>query len=227
VNRTSPPPRESHRGSSNRVLVFAGGVAVATLALSLAAHQSHYFPGDLQLARAFQSMHSEALLSAMKWVSYAFEGWRSALLVLLAAALVLWRMGRFEAALTLLAGLISLLGDPIKLLVARPRPSPDLLIVYTTETGKSFPSGHSLFAALLLGTLAYFALTRTKRHGSRVLVVSCCVGMTLLVGASRVYLGVHWPSDVVGGYLFAFLVLCILIWFYQTWSGRLRNRLGL
>jgi len=117
-------------------------------------------------------------------------------------ALWLWWRGRGRFALMLL--LVILVGRGIteveKLAVARPRPNlePHLTVVKTW----SFPSGHATSSMIFYLTLA-LALTA----GTRWLrpTVFAAVLLSLLIGVSRVMLGVHWPSDVVGGWAFGML----------------------
>jgi membrane-associated phospholipid phosphatase len=127
----------------------------------------------------------------MEWVSYLTGGWRSAALVL-ASGIVVWLcLGRLEGGLVLVAGLCSLLDSPIKVVVNRPRPTAALVQVLATEHGTGFPSGHALFAAVFLGFLAYLAATRLRKRSLRTLSFAGFLMLILLIGASRVYLGVH------------------------------------
>ncbi|UHG94752.1 phosphatase PAP2 family protein [Spirosoma oryzicola] len=80
----------------------------------------------------------------------------------------------------------------------RQRPT---LVAYYPETGYSFPSGHSATAMTLYGLLGYWLVRGRRRIRSRWLVGFSAVGLILLVGFSRIYLGVHFLSDVLGGYL--------------------------
>jgi len=117
-------------------------------------------------------------------------------------ALWLWYAGRGRLGLTLL--LIALIGRGLseaqKYWIARVRPDiePHLIIVKTS----SFPSGHATSSMIFYLTLA-LALTRdTRWHRA---AAAAAIVLSLLVGTSRVMLGVHWPSDVVGGWAFGLL----------------------
>lgn len=120
--------------------------------------------------------------------------------VTLAAAGFLWLGARRATALYLLAAVGSglALSNTAKALFDRPRPDlvPHGASVYTA----SFPSGHSMMAAVTWLTLAL--LLATTFHGRRlkVYVVALAVLVTVAVGVSRVYLGVHWPTDVLAGW---------------------------
>jgi len=201
------------RNSPNRNLLIAtGSLAVIAIAMSVCAHWLPRFPGDLNLTLLFQSIHSNTLLSFMKWVSYITAGWRSALLVIAGGLVVCWRLGKREAIMMIAAGLGSLLDSVLKIMVERPRPTPDLVQVWVVEQSSSFPSGHAFYAMIFLGLAVYFAFTYMHRSGLRTLLMVSLIILILLIGASRVYLGAHWPSDVLGGYLSGVVFLGIFIW---------------
>lgn len=92
----------------------------------------------------------------------------------------------------------------LKLLFHRERPPDDFWLIH--ETGLSFPSGHAVFAAVFFGMLAL--LIARPHHGRtmwlRALGVAVCIFMANLVAMSRVWLGVHYPTDVIGGLLLGF-----------------------
>lgn len=93
------------------------------------------------------------------------------------------------------------------------RPRPDLVphgsFVYTA----SFPSGHSMMAAVTYLTLGVLIARVLPQRRQKVYVLSIAAILTVLVGVSRVYLGVHWPTDVAAGWLAgaAWAVLCVLV----------------
>jgi Membrane-associated phospholipid phosphatase len=121
----------------------------------------------------------------------------------LLAALYLWRRRKPWAACLLLGTLI---GHPlslaIKLLANRPRPSQerDMVEVLMPTSGTSFPSGHALSAVLFFGFLAYLAWVLLPRPRLRRALAAGLAAIAVLIGLSRVYVGGHWFSDVLGGW---------------------------
>jgi undecaprenyl-diphosphatase len=155
----------------------------------------------------------------MECISSIFGGWSAVLVVVAAGIVVWWRVGRLEAIMILVGGLITLVNTALKLAINRPRPSADLVHVLSPEQTSGFPSGHAFFVILILGLAAYFVLINLKNRVLRMLVLAGLIAVILLTGISRVYLGVHWPSDVVGGYLIGGVFLTALIWFHRTWKA--------
>ena len=198
--------------------IIVGFLAILGLSLSIFARFRMYFPGDLYLTLRLQSFYSHSLLSVMQWVSFIFGGWCSVLVVIVIGILVWWRIGGLGAILIPIAGLLTLIEIPLKLAIGRPRPSADLVRVFSHEQDNGFPSGHALFAILVLGLLAYFMFINVKNRILQKVILGCLIVLILLIGASRVYLGVHWPSDVIGGYVIGGTLLTVLIWFHQTWT---------
>ena len=130
----------------------------------------------------------------------------------LAAGWLALRGRRADAALVVAAtGGAALLVPLLKHLVARARPPvADRLIA---ESSWSYPSGHTLGATAVLGVLAVVVTARLARRAYRVLVAAVAATAVVAIGLSRVYLGVHWPSDVLAGWLVGglWLTLCVVV----------------
>lgn len=102
------------------------------------------------------------------------------------------------------------------------RPRPDLVPHGAYVMTNSFPSGHSMLAAVTFLTLGGLLAEYTKKRRLKIYVLSLSVVLTLLVGFSRVYLGVHWPTDVLAGWT-AGASWALLCWFTAYWLQRRRQ----
>jgi undecaprenyl-diphosphatase len=143
-------------------------------------------------------------------------------LVVILAVSYLIAIRRRLVALILVASIAggALLNFLLKVSIARPRP--DLVAHLVKETTMSFPSGHSANSAVVYLTLAILLATTQTRSRIRWLIVTCALLITMIIGLSRVYLGVHWPSDVVAGWAVG-ATWALLCWFVMA---RFRDRLG-
>lgn len=103
------------------------------------------------------------------------------------------------------------LSSVLKYLIGRPRP--ELVAADAFTFTSSFPSGHSMMSAVIYLTLAALIARLMERRGLKLYALGIAITLTLLVGVSRVYLGVHWPSDVLAGWSAgaAWALLCWLI----------------
>jgi membrane-associated phospholipid phosphatase len=144
-------------------------------------------------------------------------------LVALTALLLLVRARRPDAAALLVtaAAGASLLVVLVKLLVGRARPGVDGVLVLVDSF--SFPSAHSAQAVATYGAFAYLAGHAAPRWGQRVAAWTAAALIALLVGFSRLYLGVHWLTDVLGGYALGAAWLAIVITATATYH-RLRSQ---
>jgi len=190
-------------------------IIIPLLALSAAAATAVYFSGDLPITRLLQRSNNPYfhwLMVAVSWPGNSYHQWGVALC---AAALLLWFRLRIEAACLLISlGSSSLLANAIKLIIARPRPAPDLVKVYLHHSTFSFPSGHVVTYTVFYGFLFYLVYTLMRPSVFRSMPLAVFGALIGLVGLSRVYLGAHWASDALGGYSFGLAWLALMIHLY-------------
>jgi len=138
-------------------------------------------------------------------------------------AVIFWKRHlHVEALMTIgISWTNALMRTLIKQLVHRPRPNPLLVRRTKLSQGKSFPSGHVASALTFWGWLFALGmlLLRGKRSWQKGLL-GFPVLVLILVGPSRIYLGEHWATDVLGGYLFGGLLLGIGLWIYLNLKER-------
>lgn len=104
--------------------------------------------------------------------------------------------------------LITILNQALKFIIKRPRPIDHRII---EETGFSFPSGHSMASMAFYGFMIYLIYKYTKNKYLKIVLISILSLLILMIGISRIYLGVHYTSDVLGGFLISFAYLIIYI----------------
>jgi len=150
-------------------------------------------------------MEGFTFLGSVKWVGAAVV-----LIALVLFAKRKWSLGLF---ILLSTGVGTLFNVILKNIFKRQRPEIHRII---SESGYSFPSGHSTGAFIFYGSIAYLILHYTNKRGWQLLGVIIIALLILAIGLSRIYLGVHYPSDVIGGYSAGgvWLIICILVFRY-------------
>nr|HET6904647.1 phosphatase PAP2 family protein [Ktedonobacteraceae bacterium] len=178
---------------------------------------------DVRITHAFQRQRAAWVRTTVGILTYVCGSppiFRTAATLI---ALVLWKMQlRLEAYLTLAITLSSaLLKNGLQQAINRPRPSPLLVEVHQKSKGKSFPSGHVTTALTFWGWFMALAAIRLKKKNRwQKLLLGSPALLIGLTGPTRIYLGDHWASDVLGGYLFGGAWLGIFVQLYK----RLRLR---
>ena len=104
--------------------------------------------------------------------------------------------------------LITILNQILKFIFQRPRPSEFMII---KEFGYSFPSGHSMVGMAFYGLLIYLIYKKIKNKSLKVLLIILLSFLILMIGISRIYLGVHYTSDVLAGFVISIAYLILYI----------------
>ncbi len=213
-----PPERATvslRRRYAPQAALWLSAAAIFVFSAFLA-HFYDRFPGDERLTDAFQSVDVPALGGYLAFVNALGDVWlHTALVIGVAVLLGLMRAG-WESLLVLYTAFPSFVNGVTKDWVGRPRPSEDLVNVPDGIAGFSFPSGHTVSTAALFIVL-FFAVPAVVRHrGLRWLLQAGCLLMVVSAGPARVYIGAHWPSDVVAGYLLMALLVVPLLYVYVS-----------
>ena len=204
------PANMALNGGVRMALVSAWSVALVGV-LSVLAGVYDRFPGDLAVADGIQSIATPRIDDLMEAVSLVGSGqFGIAMWSVVVVVVVIARRWR-TAILLVAAAPTPLLVRLLKEVVARPRPSEEFVRVLGDNSSPSFPSGHTYVAFLVLGLIGGLLVVRLRHILLRRTLMALIILAVVLVGISRVYIGAHWPSDVLGGVLAGSAVLGILL----------------
>jgi membrane-associated phospholipid phosphatase len=170
---------------------------------------------EIAISRELQEEKHPVLTAYMQFVSW-FGYNQTAIPTILLTALLFslfsyWR----EALFTLLTSLASVINSGLKLLIDRPRPTADVVEIYSTLQTNSFPSGHVVHYVVFFGFLL-IVLYRLHRLNTYLRLVLALFFVLLIfsVPFSRMYLGAHWFIDVLAGFFLGLILLSGLLYFY-------------
>ncbi|GHO43851.1 phosphatase PAP2 family protein [Ktedonospora formicarum] len=178
---------------------------------------------DVLITREFQEHRTPLLDTIMLAVSYIGSNFMLSTLVVIVAALAFWIVNlRLEAVFIIGLSLVSsLLNVGLKLWINRPRPAASLVEIIQVAGGKSFPSGHVMSYMAFWGLLLSFGLILFKRdRWWHYLLLVIPTLFIILVGPSRIYLGDHWASDVLGAYIISLVLLTLTLWLYLRFKRK-------
>lgn len=163
---------------------------------------------DIKVMDYIHSETNEGLLGVMKFISFIGS---EKFLIPAIGIIVLYNLLKkdfYISKLLILSTLGSyLLNFLLKLFFQRGRPFDYFLV---NQGGLSYPSGHSMVTMTLYSTIAFLLAKKTESICAKRLIYLLSFVMICLMGMSRLYLGVHWPTDIVGGYLMGYIFYSIL-----------------
>ncbi|MEU2064509.1 phosphatase PAP2 family protein [Streptomyces sp. NPDC013455] len=209
----SPPRRTPARRTAARVAVVLGGCAVLLLALvAVRWHPLVSLDDDISRTTHRWAVQERGVTHAFRVLTdWVWDPVTMRLVCAAAAVWLVWRRAAWWTALWLAVtcALAAIVQQSVKAALGRPRPVwPDPV---DTAHYAAFPSGHAMTATVVCGLLLW--LLRRCRPG-RVLwwtAVTAALVSVVGVGVTRVWLGVHWPSDVLGGWLFGALLVALAV----------------
>jgi membrane-associated phospholipid phosphatase len=216
---TSPKPVRRRRAFVFQLGLFL--LIIAFAILTFLAKRIAYFPIDLEVTRTLQNITNPFVSGLMSVVSWAGNSPQAFIIPVIVIGLLYGFGFRWEAVASLSTVVVGAVTNLLlKIAIHRPRPASGLIHVNSTFGSYSFPSGHVMYYVYFFGFMCFLAFTLFKRSWKRSLLLIIFGGHILLVGASRIYLGAHWASDVLGAYLLGGLVLIAFIQFYRWGKKR-------
>ncbi|MBC8054347.1 MAG: phosphatase PAP2 family protein [Sphingobacteriaceae bacterium] len=170
---------------------------------------------DKEFSEEIQEHQHPILDNLMKIVSSVGIFPYSFILVIVSALIFFLFKLRKEALYICLTGISGVVSSGLKILINRPRPTEDVVRIIEQTKRQSFPSGHVLFYVVFFGFLALLMHhLKTIPRSIRITVGGISLFQIFMVPISRVYLGAHWFTDVLGGFLLGMLCLLILSYMY-------------
>lgn len=201
------------------IILFQGYLILASVAfliLAFLARASPYSSLDLAITQLMQSYRPAWLVSLMIMVTEIGNTIEAIIIICLLCLIIYLLKFRWEAVVCVIgASLASLVDATIKIFIHRPRPAAKLVNVFQQLNDFSFPSGHVMLYTIFFGFILFLVYTIPNKSLVRSLLLFLFGMLIVLVGPSRVYLGEHWTSDVIGAYLLGSLELWVVIWFYR------------
>ncbi len=220
AQETAPAPERRRRAVAFELALLVLIAAFAGLTVLVATTPTDNV--DLLITHGLQTVASPAfgtLMVALSWPGYVPQ---SFIIVALIVGLLYGFGLHWEALAAIIAVVLEeAMNLVVKDAVRRARPGATLVHVSVALNSYSFPSGHVTFYMGFFGFIWFLAFTLLKPSWKRTLLLVIFGGLIVLIGISRIFLGEHWASDVLGGYLLGSLTLIASIQIYRWGKARL------
>ena len=190
--------------------------AVGLTYLAVVASQQAFSYTDLNITQWVKGLDFPGLHTTLSAVNVFTDAQMAIALWMVAGAFFVLRSRPLEAiAVFMISGLW--IGDALmSAVVARPAPSPELSSGVGFSLSSTFPSGHITGAVAFYGLLTFLTLKNVKHGHLRVVVPALSIAIIGLASVARVYASAHWPSDVLGSYLFGFIGVVAIATLYTS-----------
>jgi undecaprenyl-diphosphatase len=206
--------------------VIVASIAL-TFQLSVEAAEEETVSGDVLVSSWVQRASVpgiEYLVEFLNWIGRPIP---LAMLTGIVAVGLMSRRRYAEAILILPATGTHAVNAILKNVIQSPRPTNEYVTVHDHAAGFGFPSGHTMAVVVFCGVVAYLAWRLIERRRYQYAVHAIVALAVVGIGFSRIYSGAHWPSDVLGGYLWgAFYTGAIVLLFHRVQPRSTANRLS-
>lgn len=203
--------RDWSRRDRRRLFTLVGALVLAFAGLSVVVALIPAGTFDIAFSENIQRYDHPVFDKLMKFTSWFGYGWQTAVTVFSTAAIFFLTKQHREGWYTILTALCLVPVFALKFAFGRERPATVLFDLVTNTQYQSFPSGHVALYVCFFGFIA-FLMNRMEHYPNwlRWGVGGFCIAIILLVPFSRVYLGAHWFTDVLGGFIVGLLCLLVL-----------------
>ena len=210
-------------------LLLPVGLAAAAAGLSVLVSVVPTLPGEEAILEAVRQTEQPLLNEAMQSLDCLGSPWVIVASLLALAAVLLVQRRRWEATASLLIIPMELMTLGLREVIDRPRPSLPALTSMPESAG--FPSGTTLHAVLFFGFIAYLCHVYVRPRKLRLALQTLLVLIIAVASYSRVSLGVHWPTDILGGWLYGGFFLWVIAavgvpLLYRSAAGQTRRAGG-
>lgn len=210
-----PVSSSNERTSTNGFSILAGIWLLLAIALTVQASRVGTFSGDLHFTAWIQSVSApgvEAFVSFLNWLGRPIP--LLSVMALVIGALAYARR-YLEIALVASTSFVHVVNALLKSAAASPRPSGDVVRVSDHAAGFGFPSGHTMAVVVFCGVCVYLAWRLTDRSALKLAAGVTAFVVIAGMGFSRIHAGAHWPTDVLGAYLWGSVYVLALIVGYR------------
>lgn len=204
-----------------RGVIFAAGLVLfVLLAILMVTGNLQWF--DDPIREWVYSIRNPALTEVLKVITY-MGNWQT--ITLLCIVLLLFRKTRLRYGVPVSAGAIfvTIFNRIIKLIFKRPRPEESLHLI--EEGGYSFTSGHSITSMVVFGLLIYLVRKYVRNRKAANILTAALAVPWIFIGLSRIYMGVHFPSDVLAGWALGAVVLVGIIVIVEKCDARRKQKI--
>ncbi|MGA3287790.1 MAG: phosphatase PAP2 family protein [Bacteroidota bacterium] len=200
---------------NKRLLAFYALIVVSIIGLTIFVQNHPISSFDLHMTEEIQEQRAWDLTLPMKFISVFGDAEVAPLSIIIASLFFFLTYRRREAYFTLAVILPDLFNMLIKILIHRPRPTLENAKIFLSFNQSSFPSGHVVHYVVFFGfLLTVMIVDKNVSTVWKIFVGILSAFLIFTVSISRIYLGAHWATDVIGGYLFGFVYLGIILKFY-------------